>query len=425
MSVVHLATEVSGGAGDFVRNVHLAMNRLGLPSLLLSRERKEVDGLVTLKPMPRLVASLRARGLTTLGRIGVLNPTYAIFGIETAPVSLDDIQHAIGPRAPSAFVFYWISGFVSFDTMLELKRAFPAVPFVLICLDEAFLTGACHYSFGCTGYQTTCAKCPATTSRLLQSRIERFFRRRQEAIREIDPIVIYPTSTMRKMGERSSALRTVRSYVIPLGAIATSEWRKAVGIRASHQTGKRGHPTKATLLVRSSSEYRKGCDLFVSALRILSQLHPDLRSRIEVISIGDATLTSARVDQYVDHNAMGYVNREGLISLYSRIDALLVTSREDAGPLMINECVALGVFVISTPIGVAGDLIVSARVGRITRDVSDEAIADSLGDFMERFSSQDIGGEQAPAASERLSALTFEGYIESLMTTIREEGDIQ
>lgn len=423
MTFVHFTTELSGGAGGFVRNLHQTMQGMGLPSLVMTRERTDLSGVVTLRPNSRIWGSLRARSLTLLCKLGLLNGHYAMFGIEKCPVVLGDIQQAVKSVAPSAFIFYWTSYFVDFETMRELKLAYPDVPIVLTCTDEAFLTGACHYSHGCEGFLQSCSNCPATSITWLQRRIAQRFIQRKALIDAIDPIVIYPTTNIQDMGSRSSAMNAARSWVVPLGAFSRLEQNQAQERRALKRIEQYGSDRKLTLLVRSSSEYRKGCDLFVSALKILSQRLPDLRNRLEVVSIGDATLALARIDQYVRHNPMGYVNRESLLSLYDRIDALLVTSREDGGPLMINESVALGVFVISTPVGVAKDLIISGRVGQITRDLSAEAIADSLSDFVEASPKQEIGSAADP--SDHPAALTFEGYVDSLLAIITKSGERQ
>jgi hypothetical protein len=107
MSVVHFATELSGGAGGFVKNIHIAMLDLGLPSFIITRERNDLNNSVTIKPLTRVAGSLRARWLTLLGKLGVINTSYAMFGIERSPVGLSDIQHALGSRTPNALIFYW------------------------------------------------------------------------------------------------------------------------------------------------------------------------------------------------------------------------------------------------------------------------------------------------------------------------------
>lgn len=418
MTVVHFATELSGGAGSFVRHLHIAMQDLGLSSLVFTRERSDLRGVVTIKHITRIAGSLRARWLTTLGKLGLINSSYAMFGIEKSPVGLSDIQHAIGSQTPTAFIFYWISYFVNFETIFQLRQAYPKTPFVFVCTDEAFLTGGCHYSYGCLGYQKSCSNCPATSLTRLKNRIEQGFLQRQALISTINPIVIYPSTNIQQMGKKSAVFKKIRSEVIPLGAISNKELRLATNPSHREHLYQKNKKEKITLLIRSSSEYRKGCDLFASALQTTTEKMPDLRTRLKVISIGDEALMHAQIDKYVEHIAMGYVKREELMSIYHEVDAFIVTSREDGGPLMINECVALGIFVISTPIGVANDLIIEKKNGLITPNISSEAISDCLITLLSDYKTTCIDRIDVPASQMHRSALTFEGYIQTMMKTI-------
>jgi glycosyltransferase involved in cell wall biosynthesis len=417
MSIVHFATELSGGAGSFVRNIHIAMQDLGLTSLLLTRERNDLRDSVTIKPITLIAGSLRARWLTILGKLGLINNSYLMFGIEKSPVGLFDIQHAIGSQTPTAFIFYWISYFVNFETILQLRQAYPKTPFVFVCTDEAFFTGGCHYSYGCLGYQKSCSNCPATSLTRLKNKIEQGFRRRQALVSAINPIVIYPTTNMQQTGKKSAILKNTRSSLIPLGAVSSRELSLATDPVYREGSGSKDKK-KVTLLVRSSSEYRKGCDLFVAAIKTMSERIPDLSERLEIISIGDETLTIAQIDKYVNHVAMGYVQRKELMFIYQNSDVFIMTSREDAGPLMINECVALGIFVISTPIGVANDLIMERGYGLITRDVSSDAICEALIAFLDNYKMFRSGMRPVSESQMRRSALTFEGYIRTMMDVI-------
>lgn len=424
LTVVHIATELSGGAGAFVRNLHIAMQGMGLPSLVLTRDRDSLQDVNTIKPMSRIWASFRAHGLNLVSKLGLLNNSYAMFGIEKCPAGPQDIQQAIQDIIPAAFIFYWTSYFIGFDTMLALRRNHPEVPIILTCTDEAFLTGGCHYSHGCEGYMKSCENCPGTKLDWLQRRISRSLIQKKSLLEQINPIVIYPTTNLQKMGSLSSALKSAQSLVIPLGAISNMEQNCFQSRRAQPHDKHADCPKKLTVLVRSSSEHRKGCDLLVSALKILKQHTPDLRNRLAIVSIGDTTLSSSGIDQYVDHEPLGYVDRVTLLATYEKIDAMLVTSREDAGPLMINECVALGIFVISTPVGVAKDLIISEQIGQITKGLNDEAIAQALCDFTESFASNKQSSQSEFDRTTQQSMLSFEGYATTLLHAIRKAGEL-
>ena len=416
MTIVHFTTEVTGGAGGFVLNLHLAMRRMGISSLIFTRERSRHPDTAVLKPSPRIAATIRARFLTLLGKIGLLNDKYAMFGIERCPISILNLQQELDGVKPTAFIFYWVSYFIDFDTIRSLRLIYPDTLFIFTCTDEAFLTGGCHFSNGCLSYKKSCSDCPATPLAGLRKRISKDFEKRKNLIKDIDPIIIYPTSNIQKMGNQSSVLKGLKSSVIPLGVFTENELEKFNDLKRRNFSQKTNEDSQLTLLVRSSSEYRKGCDLFVGAIMNIYERNPDLLKNLSVISIGDKTLSALNINKYVGHNNMGYVDRETLLSIYAKVDAMVVPSREDGGPLMTNECIALGVFVISTPIGISGDLIIPGENGMITSDSSSEAIAKSIIDWMnaihfykKKYYLSDINCNVK---------LTFEGYINSIQGLI-------
>ncbi len=422
MTIVHFATELTGGAGMFVRHVHEAMLAQGMSSLALTRELTDAPQTQRIRPMSRFWATARARGLGLLERQGIIHKPYALFGMEPAPLRVEDVIQALNGRQPTLLVFYWLSYFVSFGTIRELQVVMGNVPVAFVCLDEGLLTGACHYTYGCEGLTQGCRDCPGTSSNFLQRRIARTFQDRLHAMAQIDAFIAYPTHALARLGQRSLLTRRVRSAVLPLGAVTEQEWRRVQQWRRQAHERALAAPTARRLLVRSSTEHRKGSDLFAQALSLLSARRAGLAQALEVVSIGDDALTTAGISRWVMHTHKGYVNRAGLIELYGQVDALAMTSREDAGPVMINECVALGVFVLATPIGVAPDLLVDDAIGLVARDLTPAALADVLDAWLARAhpSPDDPAGVAAS-----VGPLTFEGYAQqllSLATSQRGEG---
>lgn len=417
MTIVHFSTELTGGAGMFVRHVHEAMLGMGMDSVVCTREKNDLPGIRTVRPMSRIWATGRARGIGLMESLGIIRRPYALFGMEPTPVVLKEIQHALADKTPRVMIFYWLSYFISFETIRQLQQAFTHASVVLVCLDEALLTGACHYSYGCTGATTGCHTCPGTTSRLLQQRISSQFQTKQHALSNINALLVYPTSTLQQQGSQSLLAQNIRHTVLPLGAISQHEFNivqqvRKMGVNQSALATKR-------LLVRSSSEYRKGCDLFITALQLLQSRRTTLREDLEVISIGDSTLADASINRWVNHSHKGYVDRAELLTTYQQTDALIVTSREDAGPVMINECVALGIFVISTPIGVAPDLLNNIHIGLIANDISAMALAQA----METWLSQTPAKKSLHEGSDYPDQLTFEGYTRRLLAAATKATD--
>ena len=235
-----------------------------------------------------------------------------MFGIEKSPVNSADIQRAMAAMQPEMFIFYWTSYFVSSQCMHELRLAYPEVPFVLICLDEGYIGGGCHYSWGCRGYEQDCGNCPATASPFGKRRIRQEASRRQDSFRSINPVIVYPSTQMSAMGKRSSILKGLNSLMIPVGAVWESERASVRGSADRLAQRDPSNQRRLTVLVRSSREYRKGCNILVGSLKILDEKLPNLRESLQVVTVGDTMLKEAGIDNYVDHEYLGIISREDL-----------------------------------------------------------------------------------------------------------------
>ena len=417
--IVHFSTEISGGAGKFVRNLHSAMLGVGIGSVILTREQNTLDGVITLKRISWTKAFLRSHLMNLLSKLRILKGNYCLFGIENCPAKIADLEQILKNYKVKVFIFYWTSFFIDIHTIQKLKDTFPHVKIVFICLDEIHLTGGCHYSHGCRNMGNSCFDCPGTILAWLKTKIHRNFERKKIIMTEINPTVIYPNSKIKNLGTQLGTLTKANSFILPLGAIFDAESKTY-----ENQSGKNGNcnkrqnPNKRTILVRSSSEFRKGCDLFVSALKILKRKARFSTDCIKVISIGDQTLQELGISKYVECHSMGYVDRMTLLELYRDVDALFVCSREDAGPIMINEAVALGLYVLSTPVGVANDLITNNQIGLISQYISAESIAEVLHKYLKTPISKLKSNQLNSNYNASRKFLTFEGFTYQLLKII-------
>jgi glycosyltransferase involved in cell wall biosynthesis len=395
-----------------------------MPSLFISRTSElftsrtpdDFRNLFVVKPFNRLETKARVIRNYIFSKFGFIDSKYALFGVETSPVTSSHLEAILNKSDITAFIFYWTSYFVDFDTIYTLKQKFPSAQFLFVLVDEAFLTGGCHYTYGCNQYQDSCGRCPATSLTQLRNRIQANLASKIGKIHAIDPLVIYPSTLLSEMGEKSAVFANARSSVLPFGALSRLEL-EANRTRLS-EIGDQQKPKteKIKILVRSSTEYRKGCDLFLSAIRMLHAEIPNLRRKLEIISVGDDAISQSDMSLYIDHTDLGIVSRSVLLSVYGEVDALLISSREDSGPLMLNESVAMGVFVISTPVGVARDLITSERVGTITSEISDKAIKLAILGFLSKGR---LDG--ARKVHDGMDKLTFEGFSDSLLALIKDD----
>ena len=171
--------------------------------------------------------------------------------------------------------------------------------------------------------------------------------------------------------------------------------------------------SKINLLVRSSYEPRKGCQLILDTIKKLSIDSSPQLDRLELHVIGDNYLVENGISKMIKTLSHGIVNRNRLFDLYAECDVFIVTSEEDSGPIMINECSGLGVYILSTDVGVAADLINNDN-GKIY-DRNSESLIESIKSLninnIRNFSKCHLN-------SEDLYHLTFEKFYEEIINEI-------
>jgi len=72
------------------------------------------------------------------------------------------------PRYPNAIFIYWASGFINAKLIHDLATKTKARIYILM-IDNAPITGGCHYPWECKGYENDCSNCPAIQSKLIKN----------------------------------------------------------------------------------------------------------------------------------------------------------------------------------------------------------------------------------------------------------------
>lgn len=130
-----------------------------------------------------------------------------------------------------------------------------------------------------------------------------------------------------------------------------------------------------------SVEARKGADILVDAVRRLSA---DVAERLHVLLVGrflfDDYVESlrARARGLPSIVLVGEVSRATGLAYIANADVFVCTSRDESGPVVVLEAMALGRPVISTAVGVAAEVIRSGVNGVLVPVEDVEAVAQAL-----------------------------------------------
>lgn len=294
----------------------------------------------------------------------------------------DDI---IKDTCPDIIIVYWVTGVINAKLLKKLEKA-TAAKIYWYLMDEAPLTGGCHYSWGCDGYYAkACRSCPAMKLSALSIISASNFKTKNENIAQTNLTVIAATSELKKQIGRSIIFREKKSIQLLLGLNRNKYYPLAIDTITINNTSLIRQQEKIYALIGSNliEDRRKGVQYFIEALHIINNKIPDLHNRLEIIVIGNAR-NNIFDEQKLNVNTIniGYVNEADLIKLYQFSDVLISPSIEDAGPLMVNQSIACGTPVLAFDVGIVRDLIVNYITGFKAERANADHLAEGLSYFI-------------------------------------------
>lgn len=291
-------------------------------------------------------------------------------------------------KKPDVIVLYWISGSFNMKTIYKLQKKTGAKIYWYF-MDKAPMTGGCHYTWDCKGYETTgCKNCCAFKYKPISFLASKNFSFKEKYFNKLDLTAISPTVEMFKLIGKSMLFKNKENLLQPIGI--NEKFFKYFPTNYLDFANLSQDAEKVYLLTGANNvnDRRKGLHLFVKALQILKQTEPEILKKIVILIIGHSKVNSFGA---IGVNAieLGYVNPSQLVKLYNFIDVFVCPSIEDAGPLMVNQSIICGTPVIAFDTGVAPDLINSIDEGYIAKlgDIND--FATGLVTLLKRNSRED------------------------------------
>lgn len=157
MRVLHVVTDLFGGAGGATIKIHESLLNLGIDSKLLvfrntsSFQSKEIYKIQKKSIYSEFNNTFRRYSNYAISQL--FNPTQ-MFSSELIPFS--NLSKRIDEIEPDIVNLHWIAG--GMTSVSELGRI--TQPVVWTLCDEWAYTGGCHYTSGCSKFKETCNKCP-------------------------------------------------------------------------------------------------------------------------------------------------------------------------------------------------------------------------------------------------------------------------
>lgn len=293
---------------------------------------------------------------------------------------------------PDLILIHWVHNFVTPEIIRDLK-SLTGAKIAIVMMDDAGITGGCHYPFSCKGYETDCSSCPlfAIPTDFPSKNLARKLANLPSDLEFLGTTSDCKRATASALGRTrraSPVLFPINNALLPVESKA--ELRKAIGIEEE---------SKAIVVGCTSftGDKRKGFEYMILALSLMGERFPELKKRTELLLVGDNEPgVLDRMGYKIKR--FGYLPMKKLMEVYKAADLFFSSSIEDSGPLMVNQSIAAGTPVAAFEVGVANDLVITGKTGVLAPLYDYKYLADKIADLL-------LHGDP-----ERLSANCMEVY---------------
>ncbi len=401
--------DLSGGAARAAYRMHDTFRRNGHTSEMFVRQKQSRDPHVhpAAPPLfPRNWFLDLQRPMTWLRR-GRLPQLGTKFNVDRpAPISKKRLFQ-FSPGAFDVLCLAWISDFLSVKMIRALYEHYRC-PLLWILMDQEPVTGGCHYSQGCAGFQKRCGFCPQLESRREDDRSRIVWLRKKAHLSDLPIVFIAPTSWLARRIQESSLFSGHDVRIIPLAIdahifhpLAKDQARRALGL-----------PSQKKIIffgAFSLAEPRKGMSHLTKAFQDLAGLVGEHKLDFTVqdilLVIGGQSGPSFFKALPFGYQHLGYIRDDKILALaYQAADVFVSPSLEDAGPLMIPEAMMCGTPVVAFPTGGAPDLVRTMENGYLAADRDSFDLAKGMLAMLQSAAAADMGMRASTAASQRHSS---------------------
>jgi len=373
-SIVHLASELNGGAGIAALRLHLALQAQGGKSTLVyARGQTQAGGNAYCfhplsGPVTDLVDKLSDRWHRHRAKPGASlfsRPTRSACGIPPQ-LAAADVVH-----------LHWTAKWLDLPALFRAIRQ--DCPIVLTLHDSCFFTGGCHQTNGCFRYRQACGSCPQLRMAWPgdPSRSGFLLRQRLYAGRKL--FVVPNSRWTASLASGASLFKHARVLApvypgLDLSIFMPQDRRTCRNLL--------GLPQDRLVLCAGGADWgdiNKGFPLLLNALQ---RLPDSVQERMILLAYGSGSLP-AKVGQ-VSVRHLGYLSSDRLLAMaYSASDAYCTPSLMETFGMTAVEAMACALPVIAFKTGGLQEIVRPGETGWLVPEVGSEAaLAGALSDAL-------------------------------------------
>lgn len=365
-TILNLSAGDFGGAGTFAVDFNRLFQESGMTSYLLVQESKSEDSQAIVYTDSRYhnaMGKFRRRRSKQQLKDDMFVYDYYFYNKHERYTTVSAkriLQHI--PAKPNIIITYWVTDFINAQTLNELYQLTEARIYCFL-VDNALLTGGCHYPWNCREFSRNCSDCPAIPAEENKAIASKNLAFKKKFWPESAKVVAFSASDYDRACQ--SALFRDKGVLKLIGYVDETRFTTGDSLSARAYFSLPAEKKIVFFGASSLTEKRKGMALLLQALSSLPM------DSICLLVAGESP--PLEVEVLVRH--AGYLTEAELITAYQAADVFVCPSLEDSGPMMINQALMCGTPVVAFNTGVAQDLVITGKTGYKARsgDVADLA----------------------------------------------------
>jgi glycosyltransferase involved in cell wall biosynthesis len=415
MNILHITSTDLRGAGNAATAFNALLRARGHRSKLVVvfKTKNDADIIGFIKPVHRFVKLLldelilRFHRIQTYVKAGRTHPDYYFYNLDerksnfSAKAVLRKIDYT-----PDVIFVHWVSNFINTAAIAELQRLTRARMY-WVMIDNAPITGGCHYPWTCRGYESECSDCPALLTDAKKYIAKRNFELKKANFPR-DMQLLTLSSVDKSRAERSNLYVNRKASIIfhPINEtvfhpISKTQAREDLNLP----------PDKKIIFFAATdiSERRKGFAELREALAIFERKIIDRGDSLQnylLVTAGKRFAASNRISS-VPTRYLGYISEQDMVKAFNAATVFVCPTLEDSGPGILGQAILCGVPTVAFATGAAVDMIQTGVAGYLAKFGDSDDLANGI-EYVVRLNPGEYAEMSARCRQTGLSVCSFE-----------------
>jgi glycosyltransferase involved in cell wall biosynthesis len=360
-NVLILSASDTHGAYEGAYRIAKFLYEAEYPTALVVRDKTKMDPFIIHVPIPgkQIVQRVINRLLPVKNNKPPTDEKYLFLNEDESKeyISAEAILSKL-PFKPDLVLAGMMDGYGNTNLLVALKEKTNAKVY-MITMDMAPLTGGCHYSWGCKGYENNCNNCPAILDDARKDWAYKNLRIKLSNVIRSDIRIISASGWTYRQARQSALFKNQRKIYNTNSFIDNRLFNNKNRNCAKNIFDIPGDVKLIFTGSYNMHDKRKGISYFIESLKCLWNILDDnLKNNTYILIAGMQPENHILSQIPFKKHVIDFIKDYRLLALaYQASDVFVCASIEDSGPMMVSEALACGTPVVGFEMGVVSNMV--------------------------------------------------------------------